>query len=213
MPENGARIVFRSMVARISATLASVAFCWAVAWSYSIREITPAFTSCCIRPKFIAHARARSAPQVKPTGPVLAVYRARRARLLCAPTAPSQTRFVRRPPEGLLQAFQNVAYYHDKFREYGVSEQDIVRFRMDDLPRFPLLDKPFVRANRRALAHRQAAKRPPKCFQTSGTTGTPLRRYWDFECHQHNIAVRAARSFRWAGVLVISSHGRLWPAA
>jgi phenylacetate-CoA ligase len=31
-------------------------------------------------------------------------------------------------------------------------------------------------------------------------TGTPLRLYWDFECYQHNIAVRAARSFRWAGV-------------
>ena len=42
-PENGARIVLRSMVARISPTLASVCFCWRVAWSYSTREITPSF--------------------------------------------------------------------------------------------------------------------------------------------------------------------------
>ena len=100
----------------------------------------------------------------------------------------------------LLHAFQNVAYYHRKFREHGISEQDILKFRIEDLPRFPLLEKPFVRANPELLLTRQAAKRPPKSFQTSGTTGTPLRLYWDFECHQHNIAVRAARSFRWAGV-------------
>jgi phenylacetate-CoA ligase len=100
----------------------------------------------------------------------------------------------------LLHAYQNVAYYHHKFRECGISEQDIIEFRIDNLPRFPLLEKPFVRANPELLLTRHAAKHPPKCFQTSGTTGTPLRLYWEFECHQHNIAVRAARSFRWAGV-------------
>ena len=100
----------------------------------------------------------------------------------------------------LLHAFQDVAYYHHKFREYGISEQDIIKFRMEDLPRFPLLEKPFVRANTELLLTRHAAEHPPKYFQTSGTTGTPLRLYWDPECHQHNIAVRAARSFRWAGV-------------
>jgi len=100
----------------------------------------------------------------------------------------------------LRRAFQNVAYYHDKFREYGISEQDIAKFRIADLPRFPLLDKSFVRANPQLLLTRRAAKRPPKRFHTSGTTGTPIRLYWDFACHQHNIAARAARSFRWAGV-------------
>jgi phenylacetate-CoA ligase len=100
----------------------------------------------------------------------------------------------------LLHAFQNVPYYHHKFQEYGISEQDIVKFRMADLSRFPLLEKPFVRANQELLLTRQAAEHPPKCFQTGGTTGTPLRLYWDSDCHQHHIAVRAARSFRWAGV-------------
>jgi phenylacetate-CoA ligase len=57
-----------------------------------------------------------------------------------------------------------------------------------------------MRANPEILLTRQAAKHPPKYFQTSGTTGKPLRLYWDFKVHQHNIAVRAARSFRWAGV-------------
>ena len=100
----------------------------------------------------------------------------------------------------LRRAFQNVTYYHDKFREYGISEQDIVKFRIDDLPRFPLLNKPFMRANPQLMLTRRAAKHPPKSFHTSGTTGMPLRLYWDFNAHQHNIAVRAARSFRWAGV-------------
>jgi phenylacetate-CoA ligase len=100
----------------------------------------------------------------------------------------------------LRHAFQNVAYYHHKFQEYGIAERDIVKFRIDDLPRFPLLEKPLLRTNPELLLTRHAAKHPPSCFQTSGTTGTPLRLYWDLECHQHNIAVRAARSFRWAGV-------------
>ena len=60
IPENGARIVFRSIVARISPTRASVCFCSAVARSYSAREITRSFSRPCIRSK-LRRARSRSA--------------------------------------------------------------------------------------------------------------------------------------------------------
>jgi phenylacetate-CoA ligase len=98
------------------------------------------------------------------------------------------------------RAFREVPYYRDKFREYGIGEEDVAKLRMEDLPRLPLLQKPSVRANPELFLTKSAAAHPPKCFHTSGTTGTPLRIYWDFKVHQHNIAVRAARSFRWAGV-------------
>ena len=51
-------MVFRAMVARISPTCASVAFCCAVALSYSVRAMTPSSTSCFMRAKLMC-ARSR----------------------------------------------------------------------------------------------------------------------------------------------------------
>jgi phenylacetate-CoA ligase len=98
------------------------------------------------------------------------------------------------------RAYREVPMYREAFRSHGVSEGLLERFTLEDLNKLPLLDKSKVRANSAALLTETAAKNPPKYFNTSGTTGTPLRVYWDFPVHQHNIAVRAARSFRWAGV-------------
>jgi phenylacetate-CoA ligase len=98
------------------------------------------------------------------------------------------------------RAFGQVPYYRDKFREHGLGEADVAKLRLDEIRRLPLLQKASLRANPEGFLTESAAADPPKCFHTSGTTGTPLRIYWDFRVHQHNIAVRAARSFRWAGV-------------
>jgi phenylacetate-CoA ligase len=98
------------------------------------------------------------------------------------------------------RAYRQVPYYRNAFHQNGVSEERIEHFTLEDLPRLPFLEKSTVRANSRILLTEQSAKNPPKAFHTSGTTGTPLQVYWDFPVHQHNIAVRAARSFRWAGV-------------
>jgi phenylacetate-CoA ligase len=98
------------------------------------------------------------------------------------------------------RAYREVPFYREAFRTHGVSETLLERFAIEDLKKLPLLDKSNVRANSAALLTERTAKNPPKSFHTSGTTGTPLQVYWDFSVHQHNIAVRAARSFRWAGV-------------
>jgi phenylacetate-CoA ligase len=98
------------------------------------------------------------------------------------------------------RAFRQVPYYRDKFRDHGIGETDVAKLRLDEIATLPLLQKASLRANPEAFLTESAAAHPPKCFHTSGTTGSPLRIYWDFKVHQHNIAVRAARSFRWAGV-------------
>jgi phenylacetate-CoA ligase len=103
------------------------------------------------------------------------------------------------------RAYRQVPYYQSAFRQHGVSEELIERFRLEDLPRLPFLEKATIRKNSRVLLTEQSAKRPPKSFPTSGTTGTPLQIHWDSAVHQHNIAVRAARSFRWAGVNYLDS--------
>ena len=99
-------------------------------------------------------------------------------------------------------AYREVPYYRQAFRDHGVTEDQITRFTSADLSKLPLLDKATVRAHPEALLTEGAAKCPPPSFPTSGTTGTPLRVYWDSATHQHNLAVREARSFRWAAVSI-----------
>ncbi len=100
------------------------------------------------------------------------------------------------------RAYREVPFYRQAFQRHGVSEATIEKFTLSDLPRLPLLEKSAVRANPEALLTEKAAQRPPPAFATSGTTGTPLRVYWDSPVHQHNIAAREARSYRWAGVSI-----------
>jgi len=109
--------------------------------------------------------------------------------------------FVERQLRAQVQrAYREVPYYRQAFRQHGVTEELIENFRPENLPQLPLLEKAVVRADSRALLTERAARNPPKAFQTSGTTGTPICVYWDSATHQHHIAVREARSYRWAGV-------------
>lgn len=100
------------------------------------------------------------------------------------------------------RAYQQVPYYRKTFRRHGVTDEFIRRFTLADLPKLPFLEKAVLRADPVALLTEEAAKRPPASYTTSGTTGTPLRVYWDAAVHQHNMAVREARSFRWAGTSI-----------
>lgn len=109
----------------------------------------------------------------------------------------------------VLRAYREVAYYRAAFREHGISEELLNRFHLEDLPRLPLLEKSTVRSDPNVLLTKSVAKTPPPAFSTSGTTGTPIRVYLDSKAHQHNIAVREARSFRWAGVSVRDSRSMI----
>ncbi len=97
------------------------------------------------------------------------------------------------------RAYREVPFYRDTFRAHGISEGELELFRASDLARLPLLEKSTVRADSAQLLTQAARRHPPAHFATSGTTGTPIRAYWTSAVHQHNIAVREARSFRWAG--------------
>jgi phenylacetate-CoA ligase len=102
--------------------------------------------------------------------------------------------------EQVRRAYREVPYYREAFRRHGVLESLVDHFTVDDLPQLPLLEKAAVRADPALLLTERAAKDPPASFATSGTTGTPIRVFWDVPTQQENIAVREARSFRWAGV-------------
>src|SRR5581483_8453368 len=90
------------------------------------------------------------------------------------------------------RAYQQVPYYRNAFRAHGIEERLIERMTIADLSKLPLLEKRAVRHHPYLLLTESAAQKPPKCFHTSGTTGTPIRAYWSSATHQHNMAVREA---------------------
>jgi phenylacetate-CoA ligase len=98
------------------------------------------------------------------------------------------------------RAYREVPYYREAFRRAGIDEATLKNFTSGDLHKLPLLEKTFVRAHSDALLTESAARRPPTRFHSSGSTGAPIPVYMDSATHQHTIAVREARSFRWAGV-------------
>jgi phenylacetate-CoA ligase len=100
----------------------------------------------------------------------------------------------------LQRAFAEVPYYRQVFRQSGLDEMSIRTFKLEDLVRLPILEKSALRENPMVCLTSSAVRRPPKQFFTSGSTGTPITVFIDREAHQHNLGVREARSFRWAGV-------------
>jgi phenylacetate-CoA ligase len=100
----------------------------------------------------------------------------------------------------VIRAYYEVPYYREAFRSHGITEELIANFKLHDLPKLPLLEKAIVRQNPKALLTKSFASHPPASFATSGTTGTPIRVFWDAATHQRLIGAREARSFRWAGV-------------
>ena len=107
------------------------------------------------------------------------------------------------------RAYHEVPYYKQAFRGAGISEETIGRFTAADLPSLPWLEKQFVRTHSEALLTESAKRRPPARFHTSGSTGAPITIYMDSATHQHVIAVREARSFRWAGVSYLEPRATL----
>jgi phenylacetate-CoA ligase len=69
--------------------------------------------------------------------------------------------------------------------------------RLDELP---LLDKEPMRADPTQFLDATRRPRRDLIFPTSGSTGTPLRTYWTPSEVRESMAVREARSLRWAGV-------------
>lgn len=69
-----------------------------------------------------------------------------------------------------------------------------------DLAGVPLLDKEPLRVDPARFLDRRRRPRRALVFHTSGSTGTPITTYWTVEELRMSMALREARSARWAGV-------------
>jgi phenylacetate-CoA ligase len=69
-----------------------------------------------------------------------------------------------------------------------------------DLASLPLLSKEPLRADARRFLRDDASRHRTFVFHTSGSTGTPIESHWTVSEIRNSLALREARSARWAGV-------------
>lgn len=97
--------------------------------------------------------------------------------------------------EVLEVACAQVPYYQDL---WGKSERSAAQAgRLSDLP---ILEKGALRQSPQAFLRRDVHPQPKLIFHTSGSTGTPIATHWTVAELRNTLALREARSARWAGV-------------
>ena len=88
-------------------------------------------------------------------------------------------------------AYKNVRFYRNTFQQIGITPENINCF--DDLVKIPVLTKEDIRNHFDDLIADGMKKEDLIVHETGGSTGTPLKFYWDKRCY---IAVQAAYA-RW----------------
>ncbi|WGI17649.1 hypothetical protein [Methanonatronarchaeum sp. AMET-Sl] len=74
-------------------------------------------------------------------------------------------------------AYENIPFYHDRFREVGVKPQDIKSKR--DLKKLPILTKKEIKENFEDIVNPELDLSEARVVPTSGSTGTPLKVVYD----------------------------------
>lgn len=93
------------------------------------------------------------------------------------------------------QAVDNVPYYRES---YSPGEKAAARDgRLADLP---LLEKSPLRGDPKQFLDPTRRPRQMRTFHTAGSSGTPVATYWSSNELRASMALREARSARWAGV-------------
>jgi phenylacetate-CoA ligase len=97
--------------------------------------------------------------------------------------------------ELLQMAIKHVPYYRENW-----SEKEKSAARVGQLTFLPLLEKDQVRTEPRAFIRQDINYKKELVFHTSGSTGTPIASVWTIQELRDSLALREARSARWAGV-------------
>jgi len=94
------------------------------------------------------------------------------------------------------QAYNNIPYYQNLFRENNIVPRDIQS--VNDLKNIPFLTKDLLRLNFDSLVARNAKRYKPTLVSTSGTTGGKINFYTDKPSNVLEF-VHYWRSWGWAG--------------
>jgi phenylacetate-CoA ligase len=109
-----------------------------------------------------------------------------------------------------LHAFEQVPYYAEKWKTAGIEKIDLLKMRLEDLPRLPLTPKQHVRSNPSSFVARNIAKSQRLLkYYSSGSTGTPVTAICTADGQRRFMAAREARSFGWAGSTIRGSRSMI----
>lgn len=99
----------------------------------------------------------------------------------------------------LVSAFTQVPYYANAWKGL-VTVQQLEKFTLADLPSLPPIEKSAVRDAPLDFLIGGQPQKKHLVFHTSGSTGTPVATYWLPSELQRSLAMREARSCKFAGV-------------
>jgi phenylacetate-CoA ligase len=103
----------------------------------------------------------------------------------------------------IVNAFEQVPYYHKKWHAIGLDSRQLKCFRLMDLPKLPITPKDDLRAYPDLfLSQNRSKKERLSKNGSSGSTGTPINVIWTSAVRRKFIAAREVRSFGWAGTSV-----------
>ncbi len=100
----------------------------------------------------------------------------------------------------LINAFDNVPLYTEKYSNAGFSRADLEKITIDTLHHLPLLEKNEVREFGKTSMLNIKKDPDGKFYASSGSTGTPVNIYLSKKTHQIWTAAYEIRVKNWAGV-------------
>jgi phenylacetate-CoA ligase len=116
-------------------------------------------------------------------------------------------RFRAYTTEALRRALARAAdapFYRDAWRAAGLSPDHVAEITPDTLHRLPIVRKESLRRAPAAFVpDRGGPIRGMLSYQSSGSTGTPIRVFCTAADQQRFAAAREARSYRWAGTSIL----------
>lgn len=93
-----------------------------------------------------------------------------------------------------------VPYYRKEWSALGITAQEISRDPLGTFARVPVLEKNALRAAPESFLREGLSPKSLTICHTSGSTGTPIKTYWNNKEFRRSLALRESRSTAWAGV-------------
>lgn len=107
----------------------------------------------------------------------------------------------------LVSAYRRVPHYQHIWSDLGITAADLSQFTTQDLVKLPPLEKRTARDAPYSLLIDGHPHPHHQIYHTSGSTGTPIATYWMPDEHQRSVALKEARSHRFAGVSLKNPRG------
>lgn len=100
----------------------------------------------------------------------------------------------------LLNAFDNVPFYTEKYTKAGLTRNDLMNISLDTISKIPPLEKEELRSFGKSTLLSKKLDKSGRFYSSSGSTGKPVSVFLSKSAHQFWTAGYEARVKNWAGV-------------